>query len=188
MRLLFGYILPPLLEYWWHNGVYYHLAQDDKPVYERTVCLGRNVSYGPHPRETVDILIPGPHKNVGGNGETWALVFEAVVTDVVDFILAYPRAFYYKGQEALFGRRTQAPHELKEALAFDPVLFIHGGGWCAVDPGIQHHQVTAFCRHNYAVYCIAYPWAPEDPYPAALISTLRSISWVKVGGVLGICL
>jgi acetyl esterase/lipase len=119
----------------------------------------------------MDILIPSKLANLGRNGETWRDWAEAVVVSLLHLLTAYPRALW-----AWFRPPRNARHE--EAKAFRPVVFIHGGGFCAVDPSIQHHQLTAFCRAGFAVYSIAYPWAPESPFPAQLVSTLRALSWI----------
>ena len=61
----------------------------------------------------------------------------------------------------------------------DVVLYVHGGGFVTVNSGVLLHSVTCFCRNGFTVYSIDYPLAPQYPYPAALVSLLRALYWLK---------
>ena len=181
VRLLFHVVLPPVLKYVWHNGSVLHLAQDDRPVYERVECVGEDVPYGAHPRERMDVLVPAPtRRNVGGSGTTLLDVAWAVAKTLLDVATCYPRAIADALLKRLGLRARFDSQTLDRAKRFPAILFVHGGGGVAVEPAIQHHQCTAFVRQgDFAVYAIAYPLAPEDPHPHALVSTLRALSWLK---------
>jgi acetyl esterase/lipase len=176
IRILFGIILPPILQYFWHNGSVFHLAQDDQPVYQHVQVVGVDIPYGTNPRETMDVLIPAPNKeNLGGDGKTYQQRSYAIFISIIDLITAYPRAFI----SWLIKKPGFVPPELEKAQHFKPILFLHGGGMCCVDPCIQHHQLTAFVRKGFSIYSLAYPHAPEDQYPTQIISTLKALCWLK---------
>ena len=52
VRALFGYLLPPILRYFWHNGGGHHLAQDDRPVYETIRCLSEGGGHREDPQDS----------------------------------------------------------------------------------------------------------------------------------------
>jgi len=172
VRLLFGWILPPVLRYMWHNRSMLHLAQDDKPVYHKVECVAAGLKYGSHSREYMDILVPSELPDLGGAGQSYADYAVALLWTLLDLVTCYPRAlyrFFFPCSNASHVRAKEFPRA---------IVFIHGGGMCAVDPAIQHHQLTAFARAGFAVYSIAYPWAPENPFPAQVVSTLKALSWI----------
>lgn len=177
VRMVFGVLLPPILQYVWHNGSVFHLAQDDHPVYARVRQVGWNVRYGTHRRETFDLIVPdAKRRNLGGEGKTWLECIEAIVRTLLDLITCYPRAALAWCWPSFFGISNEFCHKGSQ---FPAIMFVHGGKWIllceviininivvsggytAVDPTIQHHQCTAFARQGFAVYCPAYPWAPE---------------------------
>ena len=60
-----------------------------------------------------------------------------------------------------------------------PIIFIHGGGWIfghmrSVAIGHGH-----FIDEGYPIFNINYPLAPEKPFPNALVSSLKSLLWIK---------
>ena len=188
VRVLFHVVLPPVLKYVWHNTSAFHLAQDDRPVYADVRCVAADVAYGPHPRERLDVIVPtasrsarrSPGARALGHDGTSALDWGlALVVTLWDLITCYPRA----ARDALARWLGVAPApDPAPARRFEALLFLHGGGGVAVEPGIQHHQCTAFARAGdarYAVYAATYPLAPECPHPHALVSTLRALSWLK---------
>jgi len=59
------------------------------------------------------------------------------------------------------------------------ILYAHGGGFVAVSSAHLKHSVSPLVRLGYEIYSIDYPLAPEDPFPAAVISTLRALAWMK---------
>jgi len=60
-----------------------------------------------------------------------------------------------------------------------PVLvYVHGGGFCAANAGVTLHSVTNFTRLGMDVYCPEYPLSPENPFPAPVLSILRSLRWM----------
>lgn len=60
-----------------------------------------------------------------------------------------------------------------------PLMFIHGGGWVAVNREVMGQSITPFVRAGFTVYSIDYPLAPESKYPGPLVSVLRACTWVK---------
>ena len=56
------------------------------------------------------------------------------------------------------------------------VLYAHGGGFVAVKSAHLRHSITPLVRCGFDVYSIDYPLAPEDPFPAALVSTVRALA------------
>lgn len=58
--------------------------------------------------------------------------------------------------------------------------YAHGGGFVIASSEVLIHSVTMFCRSGFTVYSINYPLAPKYPFPAALVSTLRAMSWLRV--------
>jgi acetyl esterase/lipase len=60
-----------------------------------------------------------------------------------------------------------------------PLMFVHGGGWVAVNREVMGQSITPFVRAGFTVYSIDYPLAPESKYPGPLISVIRACAWVK---------
>ena len=60
-----------------------------------------------------------------------------------------------------------------------PLIFVHGGGWVAVNREVMGQSITPFVRAGFTVYSIDYPLAPECKFPGPLISVLRACAWVK---------
>ena len=59
------------------------------------------------------------------------------------------------------------------------LIFVHGGGWVAVNREVMSQSLTPFVRAGFTVYSIDYPLAPEDRFPFSLVSVLRAAAWVK---------
>ena len=65
-------------------------------------------------------------------------------------------------------------------LASGPVvLYAHGGGFVAVSSMLLNGTITPIARAGCRVYSIDYPLAPEHPWPAAVLSTLRALAWIR---------
>jgi len=60
-----------------------------------------------------------------------------------------------------------------------PVVFVHGGAFVAVNSEVVLHSVGFLARAGYTVYSLDYPLAPEHKFPAALLSVLRALSFLK---------
>ena len=119
-------------------------------VDEEVRCIARFYPYGAHFRETVDVLIPDKTRNPRVDKHSWTELFVGICRDVFGLLTCYPRAVF-----AYIAEWLDEPHELpsiEEAKKFPAILFVHGGGYCAVNSTIQHHQTTAFVRAGYAVY------------------------------------
>lgn len=58
------------------------------------------------------------------------------------------------------------------------IVYFHGGGFVFASSSVLIHSITCFCRQGFRVYSFDYPLAPEDRFPAALISTLRALHWM----------
>eukprot|EP01147_Barroeca_monosierra_P007200 gene7199-9665_t len=58
------------------------------------------------------------------------------------------------------------------------VVYFHGGGFVFASSSVLIHSVTCFCRQGFSVYSFDYPLAPDNRFPAALISTLRAFEWL----------
>eukprot|EP00911_Craspedida_sp_UC1_P001355 UC1_evm3s1021 len=71
--------------------------------------------------------------------------------------------------------------ELKEGTRSDngAIFYVHGGGFVIASSEVLLHSVTHFCRDGFTVYSIDYPLAPSDPYPAAVVSTLRALAYLR---------
>jgi hypothetical protein len=125
VRIIFGVLLPPLLHYVWHNGSFLHLAQDDHPVYAKVRLVGCGLRYGPHVRETMDILVPDPTKEcLGKDGSSWMNYFEALAKTLFDVLTCYPRAILSKVSPRYFGF-DNSHHRI--ARQYPALVFIHGG-------------------------------------------------------------
>ena len=65
------------------------------------------------------------------------------------------------------------------ATELEPIVYIHGGGFVAVNSEILLHSVACpFARNGRTVYSIDYPLSPEAPFPAAVVAALAAVSWV----------
>lgn len=60
-----------------------------------------------------------------------------------------------------------------------PVLYAHGGGFVCCSSEILTHSLTPIVRAGLALFSIEYPLAPENPFPAAILSTLEAMVYVK---------
>lgn len=58
------------------------------------------------------------------------------------------------------------------------ILYVHGGGFVCASSAVLLHSVTVFARQGFTVYSTEYPLAPEDPFPSALLSTLRALRFL----------
>jgi acetyl esterase/lipase len=160
------------MRYVFYNGTYLYVAQDDKPVYENVEAVGINIPYGNHPREIFDIIIPSSNKTSMTTNSIMLFI-----KNIFDLLTMYPRGLLYVFVTKRLG---YIPPELEKAKNYPALLFIHGGGYVAIDPCLQHSQLTPFARNGkFSVYSMSYPHAPEDQYPTQLISTLRALSWLK---------
>ena len=63
--------------------------------------------------------------------------------------------------------------------AIPPVLYAHGGGFVAVSSRLLIPSVTPLARAGCVVFSMDYPLAPEHPWPAAALSTLRAMRYVR---------
>ena len=63
--------------------------------------------------------------------------------------------------------------------AVPPVLYAHGGGFVAVSSRLLIPSVTPLARAGCVVFSMDYPLAPEHPWPAATLSTLRAMRYVR---------
>jgi len=59
------------------------------------------------------------------------------------------------------------------------VLYAHGGGFVAVQSAHLRHSMSPLVRLGFDVFSIDYPLAPEDPFPAPVVATLRALKWMK---------
>ncbi len=63
--------------------------------------------------------------------------------------------------------------------ALPPVLYAHGGGFVAVSSMLLNASLTPIARAGARVFSMDYPLAPEYPWPAAALSTLRAMRYVR---------
>lgn len=119
-------------------------------VYEEVRCLASFYPYGAHFRETVDILVPDRTQYPRVDVRKWSDLLVGILRDIFGLLTCYPRAIYAHIAEWL-----DEAHDLPsivEAQRHPAILFVHGGGYCAVNACIQHHQTTSFVRAGYSVY------------------------------------
>ena len=146
VRIFFSVLVPPLIDYVWHNGSFLHLAQDDEPVYSKVRLVGANVQYGPHRRETFDVFIPDPTKqNLGRNGEHWSDWVKAIVVTLFDVITCYPRAILAKLFHTLFGFDNSRHIQ---AARFPAIVFVHGGKRCPAIFKLVDNNFGLTQKHN----------------------------------------
>lgn len=48
-------------------------------------------------------------------------------------------------------------------------------------------SITPFVRAGYTVWCINYPLCPESQHPAAIVSTLRALHWLRKNRNVAVC-
>jgi len=71
--------------------------------------------------------------------------------------------FYLKPTECVDARRT--------------IVYVHGGGFVAANAGVLMHNLTAFCRQGFDIYCVNYD---RSPFPAGIISMLKVLDFVRM--------
>ena len=59
------------------------------------------------------------------------------------------------------------------------VVYVHGGGWVAVNSAVLLHSVTCFGRAGMKVYSVDYPLSPEHQFPVPLHSLIKAIRFLK---------
>ena len=60
------------------------------------------------------------------------------------------------------------------------VLYLHGGGFVACNSDVLLHSVPIpLARAGAQSFSMNYPLAPDQQFPAAVISTIRALAWVK---------
>eukprot|EP00055_Hartaetosiga_balthica_P009067 m.35257 g.35257 ORF g.35257 m.35257 type:complete len:427 (+) comp6594_c0_seq2:233-1513(+) len=59
------------------------------------------------------------------------------------------------------------------------IIYFHGGGFVFASSSVLFHSITCFVRAGFTVFSCDYPLAPEDRFPAAIVSSLRALDWAK---------
>lgn len=60
------------------------------------------------------------------------------------------------------------------------VVYLHGGGFVAVTSEVLMHSLaTPLARSGFRVFSLNYPLAPQHPFPAAVVSTLKALSVIR---------
>jgi acetyl esterase/lipase len=59
------------------------------------------------------------------------------------------------------------------------ILYVHGGGFVSVHRSVLNHSLTPLGRAGFTVFSIDYPLAPNDKHPAAIVSVLRALSFLR---------
>lgn len=173
-RFLLGHALPPLLINFYSRWPT-NYAQDGLPYFDHLKYV-RRTRFGPHPRDEMDELLP-----VQGQ------VFEENRTPIV-----IPNGMIHLGcvmsktaLQFLWSGFDHHPHSVPKVLGrvrdeCPAILFGHGGGWVVPGTDVQLLQTPAVARGaDMALFPFNYPLAPEDPFPAAVISSLRAMSYLK---------
>jgi acetyl esterase/lipase len=62
---------------------------------------------------------------------------------------------------------------------YPAVVFIHGGGWLAGQPGHFARQATYLAAHGYVCACIEYRLSGEALFPAAIEDCKCAIRWMR---------
>jgi len=57
------------------------------------------------------------------------------------------------------------------------IIYVHGGGFFAANAGVLIHNLTAFCRQGFDIYCVNYA---RDPFPAGIISIVKVLDFVRM--------
>jgi len=174
-RFLLGRLLPPILVNWWLPGVS-HISQDGKQVLHG-VRYYRQIRFGGHEREELDILTPCEMVDRDQHAKmcpTGVLHLICICATEVMHHLVY-------GKNILESLKDQKPLGL---MGEKPaILFGHGGGWVVPGTDVQVQQLTPLVRAGYELYAYNYPLAPEDRFPVALVSTLKALDWMKRKGI-----
>lgn len=58
------------------------------------------------------------------------------------------------------------------------ILVVHGGGWFYGNKRLYRHYAMNLAHRGFAVVCMNYRLAPEDPYPAALLDVCDCVSYM----------
>eukprot|EP00039_Didymoeca_costata_P007435 m.99850 g.99850 ORF g.99850 m.99850 type:complete len:491 (-) comp13685_c0_seq2:1158-2630(-) len=60
------------------------------------------------------------------------------------------------------------------------VVYVHGGGFVACNSEVLLQSLPfPLARNGFRVFSLDYPLAPEDPFPSAVLSTMRALRWIK---------
>lgn len=174
-RFLLGYLVPPIMTNFWHVWPT-NPSQDGLPYLDHLRYV-RRTRYGPHHREELDELLPV-------EGQEYAHADRSKVfmpSGVAHMFLYLAREMIRCTAGAFAYHEHFLPTKLGRVKDECPaVLFAHGGGWVVQGTDVQLGQLSAIARGaNMAVFTYNYPLAPEDPFPAAVVSTLRAMSYLK---------
>ena len=60
-----------------------------------------------------------------------------------------------------------------------PIVYIHGGAFIAASSELCMHSISFLGRQGYTVYSVDYPLAPENKHPAALVSVIKSLAYIR---------
>eukprot|EP00056_Hartaetosiga_gracilis_P002966 m.58550 g.58550 ORF g.58550 m.58550 type:complete len:430 (+) comp11269_c0_seq1:42-1331(+) len=66
------------------------------------------------------------------------------------------------------------------------IVYFHGGGFVFASSSVLFHSITCFARAGLTVLSFDYPLAPEDRFPAAIVSALRALHWTKTNQSVGV--
>jgi hypothetical protein len=134
-------------------------------------------------RYSKNIWLPGP-ANIA---QDTVYVMQGIAPIATIEYGAHPREFFhvvraatptsvYAGVADGFG--TPVPCALVEPQPDKIVFYVHGGGFVCASSANLVHSITMFARRGFVVYSAEYPLAPDDPYPAALVSVLRGLHFL----------
>lgn len=175
VRFLLGYLIPPALV----NFVYVWptMGSQDGVAYLDHIKYVRRTRYGPHEREELDELLPVEGQEYAHANRTQVFMPNGV--------LHMATHLASQALHLVTSGFAHHPHYLPTKLgrvkdSAPAILFGHGGGWVCQGTDVQLGQLPSIVRGTgMAVYTFNYALAPEDPYPAGLISCLRALSYLK---------
>ncbi|KAH9262419.1 hypothetical protein BASA82_000521 [Batrachochytrium salamandrivorans] len=151
-------------------------SQDGVPYLDHIKYV-RRTRYGPHEREELDELLPVEGQEYAHANRTQVFMPNG--------ILHMATHLASQALHLVTSGFAHHPHHLPTKLGrvkdnASRNLFGHGGGWVCQGTDVQLGQLPSIVRGTgMAVYTFNYALAPEDPYPAGVISCLRALSYLK---------
>lgn len=153
-----------------------------------------DVKYGKHYYETLDISLPHDKdeeektkENKEHASRSYISMAIEAIPDLAHLVVCLLRSTYHLLTPpfdvpfhncSLFSDHPFQVED-KDLSKHETILFVHGGGWVAVDSCISMMMAMPFVNEGFALFSINYPLAPENPWPLPLISTLRSLAWIR---------